>query len=322
MSWLGLGLLLALGVHAVVSTAGALVVVVIAPAAARRLSSARARSRAAGLFALALAPSLAGLLSVVAVLIPAWLAREPRGTAEPAGTALWTIGLAGAVLVLVRAGSALRLAGRTARAVSAWTRAGEPLPGLPLSATRFGHPLPVAALVGVVRPRLLLADRLVAALDGPELQAVAAHELGHAAARDNLRRLLLAASPDVLAWLPVGARLRREFEEAAEAAADRRALARARPETLALALLKAAALVPDGRSFELPLAAFDGAAPLADRVRALLGAPPGTVDGTTARGPAIATAAAALVLALVLAGFAVARPEAHALLEALVRALA
>ena len=295
MSWLGLGLLLALGVHAAVSTVVALLVVAARPLAERRPRRAAPAGRARSLFALALAPAAAGLLAVGAIVLPAWVAREPRGEAEAAGPVLWAVALAGAAMVLVRVGSALRLVRRTARVVGAWTRGGRPLGGLPLPATRFEHPLPVAALVGLLRPRLVVAGRLVAALDRSELQAVAAHEIGHAVARDNLRRLLLAASPDVLAWLPAGARLRRDFERAAEAAADRRALERVRPETLARALLKAAALVPEGRRLELPVAAFDGAAPLADRVRALLASEPEAVDG--APGRALALAAAALVVA-------------------------
>jgi len=156
------------------------------------------------------------------------------------------------------------------------------------------------------------------ALDTLEAQPSRELEIGHAAARDNLRRLVLAASPDVLAWLPAGARLRRDFEQAAEAAADRRALERVRPETLARALLKAAALVREGQRLELPVAAFDGAAPLADRVRALLDSEPEAVDGAPVR--ALALAAAALVVAGA-AAFSAARPEAHAVLEAVVRAL-
>ena len=319
MSWAFLGLLLALGVHAAVSTVVALLVVAARPLAERRLRRAAPPARARSLFAIALAPAAAGLAAVAAIVLPAWLAREPRGAAEPAGPVLWALALAGAAMVLVRVGSALRLARRTARIVGSWTRDGRPLGGLPLPATRFEHPLPVAALVGLLRPRLVVADRLVAALDDSELQAVAAHEIGHAAARDNLRRLALAASPDVLAWLPAGARLRREFAQAAEAAADRRALERVRPETLARALLKTAALVPVGQRLELQVAAFDGAEPLADRVRALVGAEVGAVDDVSGR--AFALAAALLALAGI-AAFSAARPEAHVVLEAVVRALA
>ena len=323
MSWLVLGLLLALGAHAVVSTLAALGVLAARPLAERALARAAPAARARLLFALCLAPSAAGLVAVVAVVLPAWIAHEPRATNEAAGPLLRAAGLAGAALLAARLGPGLLLAARTARAVAAWTRRGTPVPGLPLPAARFDHPLPVAALVGVVRPRLLLADRLVAALDAPALQAVAAHEMGHAAARDNLRRLLLASSPDVLAWLPQGRRLRRGFDEAAEAAADRHALARVRPETLARALVTAAGLVPEGRRLELPLAALDdGAAPLADRVRSLLAAEPPAADGGSGRGvrPAHALAAGLALAALVV--FSAARPEAHALLETVVHALA
>jgi hypothetical protein len=44
--------------------------------------------------------------------------------------------------------------------------------------------------------------------------------VAHAAARETLRLWLLRASPDPLALLPAGRRLRAEFEQAAELAAD------------------------------------------------------------------------------------------------------
>lgn len=318
MSWLLLGALLALAAHAVASSSAAALVCAAAPAVERRLERGAPAARARGLFALALAPSLGGVVAAMAVAA-SWAAWEPRSGAETAGPVLWTLGLGGGALVASRIAGGLRLASRTSRAVRSWTRGGTPLAGLSLPATRIVHSLPVAALAGFVRPRLLLASRLVDALDPDELRAVAAHERGHAAALDNLRRLALAASPDPLALLPAGRRLRAAFEEAAEAAADRRALRETRPLTLARALVAAAALVPEGDRPDLPLATLD-AAPLAARVRALLAAGDPAIPGEDGVGRHVAVVAVVLSLAA-LAALCALRPEPQAVLEAVVRAL-
>ena len=97
-----------------------------------------------------------------------------------------------------------------------------------------------------------------------------AHELSHLEARDNLKRLLLRAAPDPLAFFATGARLRRAFEEAAEAAADASAARRVSPLGLAQALMAVAALVPPGQRLELSVATVHREGSLAARVRALL----------------------------------------------------
>lgn len=319
MSWVLLGALLALAAHAVASSAAAALVCAVAPAVERRLERVAPAARARGLFALALAPSLGGVAAAVAV-VSSWVAWEPRGGAETAGPALWSLAFAGVALVASRLAAGLHVASRTSRAVRGWTRGGTPLAGLSLPATRIAHPLPVAALAGFVRPRLLLASRLVDALDPDELRAVAAHESGHAAALDNLRRLALAASPDPLAILPAGRRLRAAFEEAAEAAADRRALRETQPLTLARALVAAAALVPEGGTgrLPLPLATLEGA-PLAARVRALLAADPAApVDDGGRRLAAVVAVVLSLAAPAAVCAW---RPEPQAVLEAVVRAL-
>ena len=114
----------------------------------------------------------------------------------------------------------------------------------------------MAAVVGLRRGRLFLADGLLRALAPDELDGVVAHEAAHRAACDNLKRLLLRASPDLLAWSGPGARLRQAFEEAAEREADDRACARVSPLVLARALLKVAALVPPGPGLDAALVAF------------------------------------------------------------------
>ena len=299
MSFAVLGLALLLAVHLVVSTSLSLLVALAVRWVEARPLGSPAR-RASALVLLGLLPALGGLAVALGLALPAWLVHEPRGNGETPGPVLVALAAAGAALVLVRTGGALRDQWRTSCLVRRWSAAGRPLAGLPLPATRFAHEFPVAAIVGVVRYRLFVAERLVRALSPKELDGVVAHEAAHRTARDNLKRLLLRASPDLLAFSGPGARLRQAFEEAAEREADDRACARVSPLVLARALLRVAALVPPGQGLAVALVAFHRDGSLSARVRGL--------------GAALAVA---VLSALVVAG-SVSLPLVHGLLELLV----
>jgi Zn-dependent protease with chaperone function len=327
MSFASLGLALLLAVHLVASTALSLLAALALPWVEARPGGSPER-RASALLFLGLVPALGGLAAAFALALPAWIAHEPRGTGETAGPVLVALAAAGAALVLGRAGAALLDQWRTLRLVRRWSAAGRPLAGLPLPATRFAHEFPVAAVVGVVRGRLFMADRLLRALSPEELDGVVAHEAAHRAARDNLKRLLLRASPDLFALTRPGARLRRAFENAAEAAADGRACERVSPLVLARTLLKVASLVPPGQRLDAAIAALHRDGSLSARVRALVAAhdraargEAGRVrdDQTAARGVGAALAVAAL--AGLVAGSAFALRPVHGWLETLVHLL-
>jgi Zn-dependent protease with chaperone function len=322
-----LGLALLLAVHLVVSTSLSLLVALAVRWVEGRPLGSPAR-RASVLLFLGLLPALGGLAVALGLAFPAWLVHEPRGTSEAAGPVLVALAAAGAALVLGRAGGALRDQWRTSCLVRRWSAAGRPLAGLPLPATRFAHEFPVAAIVGVVWDRLFLAERLVRALSPEELDGVVAHEAAHRAARDNLKRLLLRASPDLFAFTRAGVRLHQAFEDAAEAEADARACARVSPLVLARALLKVASLVPPGQRLDAAVAAFHRDGSLSARVRALVAAhegadaneaQPARCGGSVRRG--LGTVFAVATLAVLVAAGALALRPVHGLLEALVHLL-
>ena len=327
MSFAALGLTLLLAVHLLVSTVLSLLVGLALPWVAPRAGGTPPR-RASTLLFLGLLPSLGGLVAALGLALPAWIVHEPRGSAETAGPVLVALAAAGAALVLARAGAALLDLWRTSRLARRWSDGGRPVTGLPLPATRFAHEFPVAAVVGLRRGRLFLADGLVRALSPGELDGVVAHEAAHRAARDNLKRLLLRASPDLLALSGPGARLRQAFEEAAEREADARACARVSPLVLARALLKVAALVPPGRGLDAALVAFHRDGSLSARVQSLVaahertfasGASPGQAHRPVKRGLGAALTVTVLS-ALVVAG-SLSLPLVHGLLESLVHLL-
>ena len=328
MSFAALGFVLLLAVHLVVSTALSVLVALALPWVEARPGGTAAR-RASLLLGLGLLPALAGLVAAVGLALPAWLVHEPRETGETAGPVLVALAAAGAALVLGRVGAALLELWRTSRLVRKWEAAGRSLAGLPFPATRLAHEFPVAAVFGLRQGRLFLADRLLRALSPEELDGVVAHEAAHHAARDNLKRLLLRATPDLLALTGPGSRLRRAFEDAAEAAADAQACARVSPLVLARTLLKVASLVPPGQRLDAAVVAIHRDGSLSARVRALVAAhdqpsPSGTPRAESvprvAHGLAVAFAGAALATVLVGPSFVSLR-AVHGLLEALVHLL-
>ena len=317
-----LGLGLAFALFGVASSALSLVVGLAFPVLDRATRKIDPRTRASVLFGLGVLPALGGVVLALGLVLPAWLIREPREADEGAGPALVLLASAGVLLVLLRLGSALRDYLRTEATVHAWIAQGRPMGGLPLAATRFPHDFPVAALTGWRRPRLLLADQLLDALLPDELEAVVAHELSHVEARDNLKRLLLRAAPDPLAFCATGARLRQAFEEASEAGADASAARRVSPLRLAHVLVKVAALVPSGRSLELGLVGLHHEGSLAARVRALLeahdrAAPPEPSGPRLLRGAGIVALSALALLGIASSAF----PAVHEVLESLVHLL-
>ncbi len=87
-----------------------------------------------------------------------------------------------------------------------------------------------------------------------------AHELAHHDSRDNLKRVLVACSPDLLDVWPSGRALERRWRAAVEFAADARAVAgsQTRAVALASALLKVARLAPAAGVPAAGIAFYDG----------------------------------------------------------------
>jgi len=269
-----LGLTLGLAGWAVVSAVGAAISVLLW----RRLpplEPGTAARRARGLFALGLLPSALAATLVGAVLLPAFFLYEPRDASDAAGPLLALMALAGAALLGAGAWRGASEARLTRTLVRRWMLLATPLrlPGLELEAYRFDARFPVVSVVGQRRPRLFVSHRVLEACDPDELRVILAHEAAHVAARDNLRRALLSAAADPLALSPLGRRLRHEWHEAAEAAADEGAAGEDPGARLALAsaLVRLARLAT--RPEPLPGAAVLDGAPVASRVRHLLADP-------------------------------------------------
>ncbi|HJQ33344.1 MAG TPA: M48 family metalloprotease [Pyrinomonadaceae bacterium] len=272
-----LGLCLALAalltLNALASGCAALVWRAVAPRVALRPAS----ERAALLFALRVfPPALAALLAFILVL-PAYVYHEPANSGEVVGTKLAVIAALSAAGVLLALWRVARTWLATRRLTRDWTRnaARVEVEGLRLPAYRLRHRFPVIAVIGVLRPRLFIAEQVFDALTEGELAAAVGHERGHVEARDNLKRALLRAGQDALLLAPLGRSLLRAWQRDSEVAADEFAASngpRAAVD-LASAIVKISKMIPAGARPTLPAGAHLLGADdegLAQRVRNLL----------------------------------------------------
>ena len=308
---------------AIVSTCTAFALFALAGSILARLGAAIVATRAVRhspvaqarlLFRLRILPGLCAAAGAFAIALPIFLWFEKTDTSESVNRTLAVVALIGAFLLVRgfwRAGAAWRA---TARVLAGWQRRGRPLADVnaPFPAFAIEDPFPVVAVIGVWRPRLFIAERVLRECAPQEIAAMVAHECAHVSSRDNLKRLLMRACPGVLG---VARRLDRAWSQAAEEAADARA-AGGDPQArldLAGALIRVARLaVPQAP----PLAsAFYLGGTIDDRVRRLIEP---IADPDAPRWTRIAVPAAIVLLALVVVAAA---PTLHEFMEEAVRLL-
>ena len=269
--------------------------------------------------ALRLSPALVSVLFVVVVFLPSYRRYEPREVVEGFEVSLTALAIVATAIIgsaVVRGATAWR---RAAQRTADWMRAARPLAlsGISMPAFAIDTDAPVMALVGVLRPRLLITQPVLDALTDEELSATVAHELGHRRAFDNLKRLAMRAAPDLLSATRVARALERRWAVASEHAADRGAgdgdLARC---ALAAALVKVARLTPPSTSIGEPISALVDGGDITSRVRRLLDDAPLTSRRGIARwlAPAIALSTLTLTYTPILR-------TVHAITEILVNTL-
>jgi Zn-dependent protease with chaperone function len=181
-----------------------------------------AESRARLLFALRVLPAICAAIAAFGVALPVYLRFEVPGTDERISLMLTLIAAAGAWLLARGAWRVVRGWRSTAHVLAAWQDRARALDGVatPMPAYVVDDGFPTVAVVGILRPRLFIAECVLRECRAAEVEAMIAHECAHVSARDNLKRLLIRACPDVLG---VPRALDRAWSEAAEEAADARA---------------------------------------------------------------------------------------------------
>jgi hypothetical protein len=291
------------------------VVWMLAPRLTQRLTRYAPASRAGLLFQVRLLPALAATLLAFGVTLPIFLWFEPRHTDETLARTLIVMALAGAALI-ARGAWRATTAWRATRAVmTGWRRRGRPVdvPGIALPVFAIDESFPTVAVVGVARPSLFIAERLLRECTDDEVRAMLRHECAHVGRRDNLKRFLIRASPDLIG---TGSPLDLAWAAAAEEAADARAVA-GQPSfalDLAQALIRVARLAPSPSAPALASAFYLGGS-IESRVRLLVD-PNRAPEYTHPLGCVMALALACLGGLVVAAA-----PVLHQLMEQAVRLL-
>ena len=241
------------------------------------------------LLTLRLLPTFGSALIVLTVVLPAFLSQEPPHQREAAGPLL----LALATCSLVALGHGIWRARRACVDAEVLLRTCGPVKrrlldcGQEIEVVDVAEP--IVAVIGSWHPRVIAAECVVSTCSPAEFQQVIAHEAAHQFARDNLKQLLLMASPDALAWTPLGTELIERWRGAAELEADQRASGSDPFKRLALAsaLIKVARAFRTGQvtrpALSMPIVADD----VEGRVRQLLAPPtslPRTRTGAIAMG--------------------------------------
>ena len=236
--------------YAICNVALAIAVAIVWRQSPHRWQGNVAAVRARRLLWLRAAPSGLAAFLTGAIVLPSFAMLEPRGGSEAVGPMLIAFALVGALQLAAAIVVATVTIMRTRAIERCWLRSAADLvvhPPAGVPAFAIDSLTPVVALVGVFSPKLVAAHRVIAACSGHELNAIVAHERGHLASRDNLKRWLLNCAPDALRCTPIHHEIVRAWHDAAEDAADDVASAgdvRARTDLAAL-LIKIARLATD-----------------------------------------------------------------------------
>lgn len=322
MMFYAFGVAVVLATFAVVNATLSFGLMALAPAALAALDRARATTRARALIALRLAPAAAAAAVAIGLVLPAYLLFEPAHAGERITLPLALMAAAALAVIALGLRRGLRALAATFALERRWRAQAEAIavPFSPVPVYRVRDGFPVFTVVGLRRPSLYVSDRVLQALDPEEVAAAVAHERGHLEARDNVKRLLLRACPDLVAFSPLSRTLEREWAQAAEALADESASRDGRATALALAagLVKVARLVP-APAGGLPVSALHDGGDVAARVRQLVADP--VPSARPAPRQATRTLAAAALAGLALTLAAQTLPAVHDLIEVAARLL-
>jgi len=280
--------------------AAGLVAAALVPLLQRRLTIDVARTRATALFYLRLAPALTAVAATI-LSVTSYLLFEPRASHETPGLVMFGLTALSAGVLSTAVVRMLRQYRATARIRRVWFAEAAPvtLPGIDIPSFSLASTFPIVAVIGLVRPKLIIAESVLEACTPDELAAVLAHEQGHLDRRDNLRRALMTSAPDVLAWTSRSRDIASEWHVATEQAADEHAgrLGADGRTLLAQALIRVARLAQSmPRVHDLPTSALYRGENIEARVRGLL-APPKPIPPRPRFVVRFAVAAASTVIA-------------------------
>ena len=258
--------------------------------------------RAAGmLLAVRLLPVALGVFVVAGICIPSYLWLEPEFSREEIGMTCLAAAMMGAIQWVLSAARGVRGMTRAARHTRDCMRLGRQaaMKGSRVPVWVLDTEAPVFALVGVFRSGVVLSGAVMRRLTPSQLGAALRHEEAHLRARDNLKRLVLLLTPDLLPGVHGFQEIERGWARFIEWAADDEAVDgdNQRSLSLAAALVRMARL---GGSAAVPLSAafMSNCGEVEARVDRLLGPVPAAA-APGGRRSAMAAGGVALTIALV-----------------------
>src|SRR6266850_8396311 len=179
-----LGLSLLLAALLTFNSVATLIIAGLWRIAGRATDNWTAAARARLLFSLRILPAVLAFLTVALLLVPAYLAYEPRHAAETVSLKLGLLAFISATGIAVSIYRAIATHRVTAKLTSDWLMQGTPIQinGIGIEAFQIDHEFPLIAIVGFLRPRLFIARQVLEMLTPEEIAAAVAHENGHLAA--------------------------------------------------------------------------------------------------------------------------------------------
>jgi hypothetical protein len=306
-----------LSCFASVATATSVLIGLAGPAIAGRLARHTPASRAALLFRLRVLPAACAAICALGIALPIFLWFEPRVSDERFARTLMAAAVAGGVLLLRAVWRAAASWRATAAVRRDWQARGRRLHTLdaPMPVFAIDESFPTVAVVGFSRPALFIAERVLRECTADQVRAMVLHECAHVIHRDNLKRFLIRACPDVLRR---GGALDRAWSAAIEEAADARAIAGNPGFALALAeaLVRVARLTPCVNTPQVASAFYVGGS-IESRVRRLVDPSDSLPDPSRPLGCVMACTMFCGIAGLIL----LAAPTIHQVMEAAVRVL-
>jgi hypothetical protein len=226
------------------------------------------------LFTLRLAPVFLSFCVVIALCVPSYLRYEQNGDAEKVGLFCLVASALGLALCLISFGRGVHAVAHSFMATRRCSsiEAAAVWNGVPVSGGDVAG-MPLLALVGIVRPRLILSRRVLEALSPEQLDAALSHERAHQLSRDNLKRLLVVLAPGILPFVNGFGKVEHQWERCIELAADDHATRGeiGRSVALAEALIRVARLGNAEAGVRLASSLCTRSEDLALRVHRLLG---------------------------------------------------
>jgi Zn-dependent protease with chaperone function len=261
-------LFLSLASFFLIHSIAGLLVSLVSPAVVRFSRRITARTAARLLLILRLFPAVVSLMLVAGLCIPSYLWLEPAGASEDIGP--WCLGAAllGVAIWGISFTRGMRAVLGSFRYIRHCQKAGRKRASIWI----VEDAAPMVGLAGIIRPRLVMSRALMSALTKQELAAALRHERAHGVSYDNLKRLLILLSPNVLPFVHGFRTLERGWSKFTEWSADDRAVAgnSERSLSLASALVRVARMNPAPQSSVLVAPLLADGQDLSARVDRLL----------------------------------------------------